>query len=312
MLPEFSLVNADGKKLPWNNHEISASILAESNGKIKLETQIPIISITSVWHPGQFSIPPVKLPWFLGNKCGANTSLPLLVFLDQNYSVRYAVGLTNGIDDTEFTCKMNQELCCFEVSFTISVCKETEPFEIFFDNSGGSLKTVLQKYRGKIIPEIPDYPSAAWEPVYCTWYAVHAALTKEYLKSNAQEAADLGFGTFIVDDGWCYKESKRVTPATLPDWYQDIGDWKYSEEKLPGLKNIVEHAQKLGLNYMFWVAPFFSGKRSELNGKISSFVTELHEGQRVYDPADEAADAITEKSIFEIFRLMVAAIYSAG
>ena len=95
-----------------------------------------------------------------------------------------------------------------------------------------------------------------------------------------------------------------MTPETLPDWYRDIGDWKWSEKKLPRLKEDIEKIQKMGLSCMFWVAPFFCGRRSELAGKATKFLTELHEGQRVYDPLDEAAGKCVSENILSFFREM--------
>lgn len=298
----IQITNSSGEELSCPDGKITPEILAKSQGKIRIEAEIPVIRINTVWHAGESAVPGMKLPWSLKSNCGVNCSLPLLAFLDQKYSVTFALGVTNGVDDSCFTCKMNQEKCCYEAVFTIAVTPGTKPFEIFRDDSGRPLNQVLNDYRKKLMPVIPEYPAEAWNPVYCTWYAVHAALTEEYLRRNAEEAVKLGFGTFIVDDGWSYDESKRVSPETLPDWYRDIGVWSCSGKKLPDLKNTVAHAKKLGLKYMFWVAPFFVGRRSPLNSSISRFLTNLHEGQRVYDPEDETANLATMDSILQTFQ----------
>lgn len=286
---QFSVYNAENILLCNDFSAITCDILQQSKGSLYIKTQIPIVDVISVWTPSMPSLPPARLPWKAEFSCGANTSYPMFVFLDSRYNAAYAVGLTNVIDDCQCSAKMNQALCSYEIVFHIAVTAETEPFEIFFDDSHLPIADVLQLYRNKIMPQLPAYPAGAWESVYCTWYAVHAAVTCEYLRNNAAEAARLGFGTFIVDDGWCFSESKRVTPETLPDWYRDIGDWQLSEQKLPEMKKIVAEAQKLGLNYMFWVAPFFAGRRSGLAGSVKKYLTGLHEGQRVIDPEDKAA-----------------------
>ena len=300
----ITVSNAGGEVLPCPEERITPEILARSRGILKIGAQVPIVDTATVWHADAFAVPPMKLPWRLEFHCGFNRSVPLLVFLNRNYQVKCAIGLTDGIDDCRVSCKMDQENCRYEVSFVLSVAPETEPFEIFRDVSDRPLTEVLEAYREKLMPARPAYPRGAWEPVYCTWYAAHGALTDEYMRRNAEEAAHLGFGTFIVDDGWCYGESKRVTPKTLPEWYRDIGDWRISEQKLPGLKNTVSQAQKSDLNYMFWVAPFLAGSRSALNASVSRFLTELHEGYRVYDPADETACRKTVESIFAVFETM--------
>ena len=304
MSVNIQVTNSAGKILPVQANLITQEILAASAVKLSVTAKIPITGVTAVWHAGDLTTPNMRLPWFLDSQCGANHSMPLIIFLDQNFSASYAIGLTNGIDDSQFSCKLNQESCCYEVTIRIVIDPETTAFEVFFDESKRPMTDVLDDYRRKLMPELPAFPAAAWDPVYCTWYAVHAALTETYLKRNAEEAAGLGFGTFIVDDGWCFDEAKRVTPKTLPEWYRDIGDWDYSRNKLPELKKVVEHAQHLGLNYMFWVSPFFVGKRSALNDKVSLFRTGYEGGQRTYDPADAAANEVTMNAIFDIFKSM--------
>ena len=272
-------------------------------GKLRIAASVPVAETASVWHPDCRTIQPMNLPWSFRFASGASRAMPLVVFLDQRYGVTCALGLGDGIDDCLVTADMNQESCCYEVVFTLATAEGTIPFAIFSDISHRPLEDVLRDYRALLMPERPVYPDAAWLPVYCTWYAVHAALNMEYLRSNAKAAAELGFGTFIVDDGWCVDEDKRVTPQTLPDWYRDIGDWKLAS-KLAGMADAVREAHALGLRYLFWVAPFFSGRRSALDAKATRFLTELHEGQRIYDPEDTVAAKETMDSIGRIVREM--------
>ena len=62
---------------------------------------------------------------------------------------------------------------------------------------------------------LPEFPEGAWEPVFCTWYAVHAAVTQDWVEKNAEVASRLGFRTLIIDDGWCFDVMKRVSPETI-------------------------------------------------------------------------------------------------
>ena len=287
--------------------KISGELLKKSAGLLKIKTLVPVREVTSIWHPDLSTMPAMKLPWVESFSCGATKSFPLLCFLDQKAEVSYAVGLTDMIDDCYVTAKMNQELCAFEVTFSIVIFPETEDFEVFIHipSCTGrklSLAEVLSLYRNAAMPMIPDYPDNAWKSVYCTWYAVHAALTDEYMLRNGKEASELGFGTFIVDDGWCFDEAKRVTPETLPDWYRDIGDWEYSEKKLPHLKENIKKIRKYGLNCLFWVAPFFCGRRSKLASVTEEYLTELHEGQRIYDVQKHSVTEKVMESIFSVCR----------
>ena len=297
---QITITNEAGRT--WNGEidRVTKEMLTPG-GKLRIAASVPVAEITGVWHPDCLTIQPMRLPWSLRLASGASRAFPFAAFLDQKSDVVCAIGLGDGVDDCLVTVDLNQERCCYEVVFTLAAAEETIPFAIFTDVSHRTLGEVLRDYRVLLMPKRPDYPEAAWLPVYCTWYAVHAALDLEYLRSNAKIAAALGFGTFIVDDGWCVEEDKRVTPQTLPDWYRDIGDWKLAS-KLAGMADAVREAHALGLRYLFWVAPFFAGRRSALNARATRFLTELHEGQRIYDPEDAAAAAETMESIYRIFR----------
>lgn len=286
---------------------IPKKILEKSGGLLRFSFSVPVKEICSLWHPDLSAMPQMRLPWSEKFSCGATKSFPLLVFLDQDSLCSCAFGLTDLIDDCTLTAKMNQEACCYEVEIISAIDKETESFDFFLhtgDSSGKklSLPELLASYRKCLPFSIPSYPEGAWKSVYCSWYAVHAALTDSYMQKNAEEAARLGFGTFIVDDGWCFEEAKRVTPETLSDWYRDIGDWQYSEKKLPLLKETIHKKYKNTLSWLFWVAPFFSGRRSKLDTCIREYLTPLHEGQRIYDIADLSVTEKVMESIYETYK----------
>ena len=266
-MPDITIRNRNDCPLKCDDGKISAEMIRKSGGKLVISTLVPAVEVTAVWHPDLATVPEMKLPWEIRFASGISHAMPLLVFMDQNSFSTCAVGLTDMVDDCLVTCEMNQETCGFEVNFTIAVAPETEPFEVFFDDRRQPLAELLQKYRDLVMPEIPVYPEAAWDAAYCSWYAVHAALTDKYLQENAAEARRLGFGTFIVDDGWCYDEYKRVNPDTVPTWYESVGDWDISKVKFPDFKAHVKRMQSLGINYMLWVAPHLLGKKSAMYQK---------------------------------------------
>ena len=132
-------------------------------------------------------------------------------------------------------------------SFDIAVAPSTAPFRINVDMRPLPLEETAAAFRRLLMPHAPCYPCGAWEPVYCTWHAAHAVLSEELLEENARMARQLGFGTFIVDNGWCLDENKRVTPATLQTWHEWIVDWRLSEKK-KRLKSTIGKAHADGWN----------------------------------------------------------------
>ena len=149
--------------------------------------------------------------------------------------------------------------------------------------------TALADWRDALGYAKGRYPEAAWRPVYCTWYAAHAALAQDWVEEQARLAADLGFGTFILDDGWSYDERKRVNPSTIVDWYRDTGKWDaFSSAKFPDFKAHRERMRATGLKYMVWVAPYFVGSRSPIYAKYADRFTGQapFEGNVLADPGD--------------------------
>ena len=186
---QINIFDSLNKLLSADSLFITREMLDRCGRSLTVKALIPIVDVTAVWHPAQPRVPPMALPWRVEFACGANIAYPMVIFMDKNSAAAYSIALTNCIDDCLCSAKMNQELCAYEVVFNIAVTAKTEPFEIFYNDSHLPMTDLLQLFRNKIMPEVPSYPAAAWEPVYCTWYAVHAAITGEYLKSNAAEAA---------------------------------------------------------------------------------------------------------------------------
>jgi len=129
---------------------------------------------------------------------------------------------------------------------------------------------------------------ALYEPSFCTWYAYHGAIDQQRAEQCAQKARDLGFGTFILDDGWAYEEDQRVGTA-LGEWHRWQGDWKPSKRKFPDFAEHIQRVRGEGMRYLLWFAPFLVGKRSSARKLLSGHLMNswLQEGFQVADPRSE-------------------------
>lgn len=213
--------------------EIDEKIIATTGNTLSLRCRIPILDMHGYWTPEIYR-PKMQLDWRVEVSCAAHRNFPYIGFFSQAQINRGAIGLTNLLDDAVITARMNQQNAEYDVEITISISSETSKFMFWADLENCEWTASLAKYRSAVMPNgIPSYPEAAWRPVYCTWYAVHASLEIAWMDDNVNEAAKMGFGTFIVDDGWCIDAMKRVSPETIGAWYDKIGDWKVSEQKLP-------------------------------------------------------------------------------
>ncbi|WP_083646515.1 glycoside hydrolase family 36 protein [Kitasatospora sp. CB01950] len=104
------------------------------------------------------------------------------------------------------------------------------------------------------LPARPPVPDLAYLPVFCTWYALHLAMTHTDVERLAALAAPLGFRSLIVDDGWQTDERTRS--------YATTGDWQPAPEAFPDFGAHVKRIQQLGLAYLLWHAIPFAGDRS--------------------------------------------------
>ena len=266
------------------------------SGLLRMCFSVPILDMHGYWVP-ESRTPSTKIVWVIESKSAGQRAFPYIAFFNSKQINRFSAGLTNLIDDTRILAKMNQEKCTYDITFEVALGPDSRDFELVLDRRAQRWTDSLADWRKTLVLDTPVIPDGAWEPVYCTWYAVHAAVTQDWVEENARIASSLGFRTLIIDDGWCFDVMKRVSPQTISSWYEMIGDWRLSEKKFPDFENHRRRVQAMGMKYLFWVAPFLIGAKSELAGKIAgSFRKEYHEGCYTFDSrCGEAAEILLDK-----------------
>lgn len=89
-----------------------------------------------------------------------------------------------------------------------------------------------------------------------TWEGIYFTHDPDYIMSMATHSAKMGVERFIIDDGW-FKGRNDDTAA--------LGDWFLCKDKYPnGLQPIVEHVNKLGMEFGLWFEPEMINKNSDL------------------------------------------------
>lgn len=270
--------------------------ITPAGNKTVIKMALPIVDIHGVWHCNMSEFQ-LRLPWKVEYTSAFNRGMPFLAFFNRARELRCSVATDNLRDDTCFSAALNQQNCTYDITFTVT--GET-PFVLTVDRREDvSLQESVADWRKSVMPEKLNFPAGAWEPVFCTWYAVHGEVNSKWIEKQMRKVKALGFSTLIVDDGWCYDEDKRVTPETLPNWYNTIGDWNISPRKFPNFKEHVKTVQQIGLKYLLWVAPHFLGVDSELYRNHPEWVFErVHEGCSHLDVSHrDAVDHISEKLI---------------
>jgi alpha-galactosidase len=234
-------------------------------GSVKLS--MSIADVHSYWHSFMPSVGE-RIPWTIETAFAAQRGMPFVTFFNTAGINKMAIGLVDCDCDCQFKGKMNQETGCYDISFEISAPDGIKDFSFWFDMAARPWQQEIPLWREKLQNISCDFPASVWQPVFCTWYAVHGAMTQECCNKLAAKAADLGFETFILDDGWCYPDMKRVSPETIRTWYEKIGDWQVDTGKFPDFKGHVEYVQSLGMKYLLWVAPYLIGDHSAMYEKL--------------------------------------------
>lgn len=149
---------------------------------------------------------------------------------------------------------------------------------------------LVQKLAERVVREFeaPPAPAASHEPAYCTWYAFHGDMDQERIEACAKLAGELGFGNFILDDGWSYDTAQRVGEVLGP-WHRWQGDWTPSPRKFPDFAGHVWRVREMGLRYTLWVAPFMVGEQSSFYQQLKPALLKswLEEGYALVDPRHE-------------------------
>ena len=98
-------------------------------------------------------------------------------------------------------------------------------------------------------------PSAAFEPLYSTWYAFHQDVHAGVIEAECAEAAKDGMRSVILDDGWQTDDNSGG--------YAFCGDWDVSRAKFPdGMAAHVARVHALGMKYLVWFSVPLVGYKS--------------------------------------------------
>lgn len=89
-------------------------------------------------------------------------------------------------------------------------------------------------------------------PLLSSWYAFHQHPTQAELEKELPLAAELGFGSMIVDDGWSY-------PGSGTGDYIHCGTWLPDRVKFPDMAAFVAKAGEYGIKTALWFPLPFVG-----------------------------------------------------
>lgn len=169
------------------------------NGKITVKTSFSLKDVIGAWYPTE-TPGQARCHLFYGIKlvCGANMHFPYVGLFNVDGINRGTFYSTDLYDDTEIVFNINQAAATYDVVCTIAATEKTAPFKIIIDNRKKNWQEILKDYRNSLVPSPPDYPAAAYDPVYCTWYSAHAAITQDLVEKHAGNSLALPAADDII------------------------------------------------------------------------------------------------------------------
>lgn len=253
-----------------------------------IEWTVPIVDMHGLYFCGNPMAELSYLPfWQIHKQTCANRGVPYISLINRGGENRAAFGVFDQISETSVSGELSEITRCYRFRLQKPANKDSAAQSIpvdgcwketfFVSRAEAAWQEVLQKYVAlsdqTTQPHKMPVPDHAFDPVFCTWTAIHHDVSHDWILQNARLAADLGFRTWITDDGW-FIEKGRFADYSL------VGDWMPSDKKFPDFKEHVRAVQELGFRYILWVAPFMVGKDSAAARRYPHLLTTGQERER--------------------------------
>ena len=239
--------------------------------ELAIAWDVAVVDLHGLYFGGNPRAELSHLPfWDIGKTVRANSGVPYLSLIARTGENRFAFGLADQLTDTRIEGRLTEATGCYH--FAVRKPTAGEVGEGGLSVAGCWEETVFVSTRRAPWPEVLrayaelvdattgaaglPVPAAAFDPVYCTWYAIHHDVSDAWARRQAALAAELGFGTWLTDDGWFIEDGQFAD-------YSKAGDWMPCLPKFPDFRDHVAAIQALGLRYLLWVAPFMVGTESE-------------------------------------------------
>jgi alpha-galactosidase len=119
---------------------------------------------------------------------------------------------------------------------------------------GGASRLMHRFEREQIVPG--GLQSRLRPVLYNSWEATTFDVTEAGQIALADKAAPIGTELFVIDDGWFGARNNDRA---------GLGDWVVNPKKFPqGLKPLIDHVNKLGMDFGLWVEPEMVNPDSDL------------------------------------------------
>ena len=226
---------------------------------LEIGFSFPAVNIVGVWTPSIGMVRDLKSDWFDGFDCMMSVSAPVVCLYSNSGQNCHTIALSETRQRLSFAYGIREEngrmVIRISLDLPVDVCREDYSLEIWESMAAKPYYQVLDDVR-LYWESVPGYailpvPAAARKPLYSFWYSYHQGVDAENVEAECRQAADMGFETVIVDDGWQTNDNHRG--------YAYCGDWEPTPEKFPDFPAHIRRVQDMGLKYMIWFSVPFVG-----------------------------------------------------
>ncbi len=230
--------------------------------KVRVSFRMPMRDHVSVWHPtcGRGR----GLPqWFHPQRTDAcfYRGAPVLATLRADGTAHCVVSLSDTDAETALGYYVDDFAETDEVVFFAELKNVPAGYRVILrvDTAAVPLPEALGRVwhawnEGQV--RCAGLPDAAFAPLYSTWYSFHQCPRQEILTRELALAAETGFRTVILDDGWQF-------PGEGTKDYRKSGDWQPAPDKFPDFRGFVRDVHSFGQKLILWFAVPFVGFETE-------------------------------------------------
>lgn len=234
--------------------------IKNANEKAHIEWAEPMLDCYSVWHPmcGRGRQVP---QWFGAQKTEScfYRGAPVMAVISASGHNKFCAAFSDTVSPVSLGFYVDdfsgKNLVFFTLDITVNqpdytavirIDKSDIPFE-------DAVHNVSRWWNAGIKKSVPE---DAYAPLYSSWYNFHQDPNQAELTAELKCAAELGFKTFILDDGW------QIDGNGTKD-YLLSGDWTVAQSKFPDFKQFVADVHGFGMKCMMWFSVPFVGFKTE-------------------------------------------------
>ena len=224
--------------------------------------ETPLVDIHFAWHPACGKNRSMRVDWMGDISSRITSSAPVFTFFSNTGRSRMTVALSDALtligqnygvreENGMLHCRVTVPLDATGKTHSYSVMLYRDYDDQPYEDAIRRVSVWWENDCGYVPMHVPEL---ARLPLYSTWYSYHQQAYAADLEAECALAAEDGYKTVIVDDGWQTDDNSRG--------YGYCGDWQNAPGKIPDMRAHVEKIQNMGMKYMLWYNVAFIGKHA--------------------------------------------------